>query len=110
MELTFEQKKRESTREHRKECYSAAIKIFGDGPSLEGNFIVINFFALVFHTEDISQCILSHYAYNVVKVYIVVLVEEQMIYRSFISMKGHNDFEDEKFSKGVRGVKGYTST
>ncbi|KAH9685913.1 glycosyltransferase [Citrus sinensis] len=100
LELTFEQKKRESTREHRKECYSAAIKIFGDGPSLEGNFIVINFFALVFHTEDISQCILSHYAYNVVKVYIVVLVEEQMIYRSFISMKGHNDFEDEKFSKG----------
>ncbi|KAH9685917.1 glycosyltransferase [Citrus sinensis] len=46
LELTFEQKKRESTREHRKECYSAAIKIFGDGPSLEGNFIVINFFAL----------------------------------------------------------------
>ncbi|KAK3185010.1 hypothetical protein Dsin_032296 [Dipteronia sinensis] len=43
---TLQQRKREITNEHRKECYSAAERVFGNGPSVEGDFIVINFFAL----------------------------------------------------------------
>ncbi|KAJ0094663.1 hypothetical protein Patl1_15393 [Pistacia atlantica] len=46
LELMFRLKKREVNAEHRKECYSAVERIFGNGPSLEGDFIVINFFAL----------------------------------------------------------------
>ncbi|KAJ4717015.1 Sterol 3-beta-glucosyltransferase [Melia azedarach] len=46
LELTFQQKKRELTREHRKECFFSVERIFGDGPTMEGDFIVINFFAL----------------------------------------------------------------
>ncbi|KAJ0037514.1 hypothetical protein Pint_22259 [Pistacia integerrima] len=46
LELMFRLKKREVNAEHRKECYSAVERIFGSGPSLEGDFIVINFFAL----------------------------------------------------------------
>ncbi|XP_044489741.1 sterol 3-beta-glucosyltransferase UGT80B1 isoform X3 [Mangifera indica] len=45
-ELMFRLKKRKINAEHRKECYSAVERIFGNGPSLEGDFIVINFFAL----------------------------------------------------------------
>ncbi|PON39426.1 UDP-glucuronosyl/UDP-glucosyltransferase [Trema orientale] len=33
-------------RDHRRECCSVVEKIFGQGPSMEGDFIVINFFAL----------------------------------------------------------------
>ncbi|KAK4846341.1 hypothetical protein QYF36_016114 [Acer negundo] len=43
---TLQQRKTEITNEHRKECYSAAERVFGNGPSMEGDFIVINFFAL----------------------------------------------------------------
>ncbi|KAH7575685.1 hypothetical protein JRO89_XS02G0193200 [Xanthoceras sorbifolium] len=42
----FQQRKREITNEHRKECYSAVERVFGNGPSMEGDFVVINFFAL----------------------------------------------------------------
>ncbi|GLT27889.1 hypothetical protein SLA2020_028570 [Shorea laevis] len=42
----FVLKKMIVTREHRQECYSAIERIFGNGPSLEGDFILINFFAL----------------------------------------------------------------
>ncbi|KAL5789862.1 hypothetical protein ACOSQ2_004750 [Xanthoceras sorbifolium] len=42
----FQQRKREITNEHRKECYSAVERVFGNGPSMEDDFIVINFFAL----------------------------------------------------------------
>ncbi|XP_038681893.1 UDP-sugar-dependent glycosyltransferase 52 isoform X2 [Tripterygium wilfordii] len=34
------------TSEHRRECYSVVENVFGHGPSMEGDFIVINFFAL----------------------------------------------------------------
>ncbi|XP_058191829.1 sterol 3-beta-glucosyltransferase UGT80A2 [Rhododendron vialii] len=38
--------KREITRQHRQECIHNVERIFGDGPSLEGDLIVINLFAL----------------------------------------------------------------
>nr|XP_024933330.2 sterol 3-beta-glucosyltransferase UGT80B1 isoform X2 [Ziziphus jujuba var. spinosa] len=38
--------KRMLTRDRRQECYSVVEKIFGYGPSMEGDFIAINFFAL----------------------------------------------------------------
>src|ERR1044072_5253216 len=38
-------------RDHRQECYSLIEGIFGDGPTTEGDLIVINYFALVFYTE-----------------------------------------------------------
>jgi hypothetical protein len=33
--------------EHRKECLSSVEAVFGDDPSINGDFVVINFFALV---------------------------------------------------------------
>lgn len=48
MELSFLLHKKKLQREHRQECYSLVQRIFGRGPSLEGDFILINFFALVF--------------------------------------------------------------
>ncbi|GAV67383.1 hypothetical protein CFOL_v3_10889, partial [Cephalotus follicularis] len=42
----FSLQKRIVTREHRRECYAAVESIFGNGPCMEGDFIVINFFAL----------------------------------------------------------------
>ncbi|KAI9087241.1 hypothetical protein K1719_030876 [Acacia pycnantha] len=45
-ESSFALQKQMVTRDHRKECYSAVERIFGDGPCLEGDLIVINFFAL----------------------------------------------------------------
>lgn len=47
-ELSFSLQKKKITRDHRRECYSLIERIFGDGPSLDGDLIVINFFALVF--------------------------------------------------------------
>ncbi|KAF5448592.1 hypothetical protein F2P56_029107 [Juglans regia] len=46
LELSFLLQKRIVKREHRRECYSVVQRIFGCGPSLEGDFIAINFFAL----------------------------------------------------------------
>ncbi|XP_057494481.1 sterol 3-beta-glucosyltransferase UGT80A2 isoform X2 [Actinidia eriantha] len=46
MKPSFDLQKKRITREHRQECISNVERIFGDGPSLEGDFIVINFFAL----------------------------------------------------------------
>jgi hypothetical protein len=48
VELSFLLHKKKLQREHRQECYSLVQKIFGRGPILEGDFILINFFALVF--------------------------------------------------------------
>ncbi|XWS67593.1 hypothetical protein CRYUN_Cryun04dG0019100 [Craigia yunnanensis] len=42
----FSEQKRIITKEHRRECCSAVERIFGNGPSLEGDLIAINFFAL----------------------------------------------------------------
>ncbi|KAK9110555.1 hypothetical protein Sjap_018615 [Stephania japonica] len=42
----FALQKKAITREHRLECLKAVEMIFGDGPSLQDDFIVINFFAL----------------------------------------------------------------
>lgn len=44
--LSFSTRKRVIRDEHRKECLLAMERVFGDGPSLEGDFIVINLFAL----------------------------------------------------------------
>ncbi|WJX28624.1 hypothetical protein P8452_17319 [Trifolium repens] len=43
---SFLLQKKKITRDHRRECYSLIERIFGDGPSLDGDLIVINFFAL----------------------------------------------------------------
>ncbi|KAJ6348399.1 hypothetical protein OIU76_004799 [Salix suchowensis] len=45
-ELAFSQQKMIATRDHRQECYSAAEGIFGHDSTMEGDFILINFFAL----------------------------------------------------------------
>lgn len=47
-ESSFFLKKMKITRDHRRECYSLIERIFGDGPSLDRDLIVINSFALVF--------------------------------------------------------------
>ncbi|BBG96084.1 UDP-Glycosyltransferase superfamily protein [Prunus dulcis] len=46
VELPFSLQKRMFSSEHRQECYLVVESIFGSGPSMEGDFIVINFFAL----------------------------------------------------------------
>ncbi|XP_019418459.1 PREDICTED: sterol 3-beta-glucosyltransferase UGT80B1 [Lupinus angustifolius] len=43
---SFSLHKKKITRDHRQECYSLIETIFGDGPSLDADLIVINFFAL----------------------------------------------------------------
>lgn len=45
--LPFSMQKKAIRVRHRKECLSAVEEIFGDGPGVEGDFILINFFALV---------------------------------------------------------------
>ncbi|EFH50479.1 hypothetical protein ARALYDRAFT_910517 [Arabidopsis lyrata subsp. lyrata] len=42
----FLEEKERIKREHREECHSAFKSIFGKGPCMEGDFVVINFFAL----------------------------------------------------------------
>ncbi|OMO92088.1 sterol 3-beta-glucosyltransferase-like protein [Corchorus olitorius] len=66
-ELAFSETKKTITNEHRRECYSAFEKIFGDSPSLEGDFIAINFFAL----EGWSLAELFHVRCVVVAPYVV---------------------------------------
>ncbi|CAN8252215.1 unnamed protein product [Cochlearia groenlandica] len=44
--IVFLEEKQRIKREHRKECYSAFRSIFGKGPCMEGDLVVINFFAL----------------------------------------------------------------
>ncbi|XP_059648138.1 sterol 3-beta-glucosyltransferase UGT80B1 isoform X2 [Cornus florida] len=46
MKASFALQKTIVTRQHRQECLSVFERIFGDGPSMESDFIVINFFAL----------------------------------------------------------------
>ncbi|KAJ4832369.1 hypothetical protein Tsubulata_050955 [Turnera subulata] len=45
-EIDFSLQKKAIIREHRQQCYSAVEQIFGPGPSMESDFILINFFAL----------------------------------------------------------------
>ncbi|KAK7246835.1 hypothetical protein RIF29_41705 [Crotalaria pallida] len=45
-ESSFSLQKMKITRDHRQECCSLIERIFGDGPNLDGDLIVINFFAL----------------------------------------------------------------
>lgn len=54
-EFPFSLQKKEITREHRQQCLSAMEKIFGDGPIMEDDFIVINFFALVCITQNLEE-------------------------------------------------------
>jgi hypothetical protein len=42
----FLEEKERIKREHRQECHSAFRTIFGKDPCMEGDFVVINFFAL----------------------------------------------------------------
>ncbi|KAJ0988050.1 hypothetical protein J5N97_006406 [Dioscorea zingiberensis] len=44
--LSFSMRKKIIQAEHRDECLSAIERVFGDDPSVEGDFIVINLFAL----------------------------------------------------------------
>ncbi|KAL5564025.1 hypothetical protein UlMin_033772 [Ulmus minor] len=46
VEQSFSTQKEMLTKNHRRECYSVIEKIFGQGPTMEDDFIVINFFAL----------------------------------------------------------------
>ncbi|XP_077245796.1 UDP-Glycosyltransferase superfamily protein isoform X2 [Tasmannia lanceolata] len=46
VEFSFSLKKKIIMREHRQGCLSAMENIFADGPSMEGDFVVINFFGL----------------------------------------------------------------
>ncbi|KAF9603992.1 hypothetical protein IFM89_039346 [Coptis chinensis] len=46
VEISFSMQKKIITKEHRNECLDVMGRIFGDGPSMEDDFIVINFFAL----------------------------------------------------------------
>lgn len=45
--IIFSEEKQRIKREHRQECHSAFRSIFGKGPCMEGDLVVINFFALV---------------------------------------------------------------
>lgn len=45
--ILFLEEKQRIKREHRRECHSAFESIFGKVPCMEGDFVVINFFALV---------------------------------------------------------------
>ncbi|KAG1364206.1 hypothetical protein COCNU_11G010330 [Cocos nucifera] len=47
-QVSFSLHKKIIQQEHRKECLSAIERVFGDCPSIEGDFIVINFFSLVY--------------------------------------------------------------
>lgn len=46
-QVSFSLHKKIIQKEHRKECLSAVERLFGDCPSIKGDFIVINFFSLV---------------------------------------------------------------
>lgn len=48
----FTEEKERIKREHRKECRSAFGSIFGEGSCMEGDLVVINFFALVIGTSS----------------------------------------------------------
>jgi hypothetical protein len=43
---SFSMRKKAIQMEHRKECLSSVEEVFGNDPSISGDFIVINFFAL----------------------------------------------------------------
>lgn len=64
-QVPFSLHKKVIQQEHRKECLSAIERAFGDCPSTEDDFIVINFFALVLvkrlNRAPFGFCILSYY-------------------------------------------------
>lgn len=45
--MSFTIQKKEITRKHRQECLSVFELIYGEGPTLDGDLIIINFFSLV---------------------------------------------------------------
>lgn len=45
-QFSFLEEKKRLTKHHRQECVVIFEKIFGDVPSMEGDFVIINFFAL----------------------------------------------------------------
>lgn len=44
---SFSMRKKAIQMEHRKECVSSMEEVFGNDPNFSGDFILINFFALV---------------------------------------------------------------
>ncbi|KAF8769719.1 hypothetical protein HU200_006328 [Digitaria exilis] len=59
---SFSSQKKIIQTEHRKECLSCVEAVFGDDPSIKGDFIVINFFALEgWHLAELFQvkCIIA---------------------------------------------------
>ncbi|XP_072959869.1 sterol 3-beta-glucosyltransferase UGT80B1 isoform X1 [Typha angustifolia] len=61
-QISFSSRKKIIQKEHRQECLSALEGIFGDDPSMEGDFIAINFFALEgWHLAELFQveCVIT---------------------------------------------------
>ncbi|KAA8536524.1 hypothetical protein F0562_029002 [Nyssa sinensis] len=77
---SFSLQKRIITREQRQECVSIVESIFGNGPSMEGDFIVINFFAL----EGWSLAELFHVQCVVAAPYVVPYSAPSSFERHFI--------------------------
>ncbi|KAH6756874.1 UDP-Glycosyltransferase superfamily protein [Perilla frutescens var. hirtella] len=46
MDMSFSLQKKEITRKHRQECVSVVERIYGEDPVMDGDLIIINFFAL----------------------------------------------------------------
>jgi len=59
---SFSMRKRSIQMEQRKECLSSVEEVFGNDPSISGDFIVINFFALEgWHLAELFQvkCVIA---------------------------------------------------
>ncbi|XP_066329773.1 sterol 3-beta-glucosyltransferase UGT80B1-like isoform X3 [Miscanthus floridulus] len=59
---SFSMRKKAIQMEHRKECVSSIEEVFGNNPSISGDFIVINFFALEgWHLAELFQvkCVIA---------------------------------------------------
>lgn len=46
-EVAFSLQKKEIARKQREECFTIFERLYGEGPIMDGDLIIINFFALV---------------------------------------------------------------
>ncbi|KAL2897541.1 Sterol 3-beta-glucosyltransferase [Bienertia sinuspersici] len=76
---SFSMQKRMITKEHKRECLSIMERVFGDGPSLVGDFLLINFFAL----EGWSLAELFHVQCVVAAPYVVNYTAPSSFQRQF---------------------------
>lgn len=77
--LSFCSQKHMVTREHRRECLTIMERIFGDEPSMQGDFVLINFFAL----EGWSLAELFHVRCVVAAPYVVNYAAPSSFQRQF---------------------------